>query len=130
VLYHCRRIWKGIGVPEFDIARGTLNVIYNQTLFIVGFYFSPLLALVVVLKMFITFYIRKVRYCPLAVPMDHMCSLYVMVTHSFLGRNSWRRRRHSEMLEPLCYTVHCVVCKALMLNVVGACIRSNGGTYW
>jgi len=57
---HCR-IWKGIGDPEFDIARGTLNIIYNQTLFIVGFYFSPLLALVIVLKMFVTFYIRKVR---------------------------------------------------------------------
>jgi len=54
-----KRMWKGIGIPEFDIARGTLNIIYNQTLFIVGFYFSPLLALVVVLKMFITFYIRK-----------------------------------------------------------------------
>jgi hypothetical protein len=53
------KIWKGIGDPEFDIARGTLNIIYNQTLFIVGFYFSPLLALVIVLKMFVTFYIRK-----------------------------------------------------------------------
>lgn len=54
-----KRIWKGIGIPEFDIARSTLNIIYNETLFIVGFYFSPLLALVVVLKMFVTFYIRK-----------------------------------------------------------------------
>ena len=81
-------MWKGIGIPEFDIARGTLNIIYNQTLFIVGFYFSPLLALVVVLKMFITFYIRKVRQSAVAVPMDHMCSLCVILTHSLLGRKS------------------------------------------
>lgn len=55
-----KRIWEKIGVPEFDIARSTLNIIYNQTLFFVGFYFSPLLALVITLKMFITFYIRKI----------------------------------------------------------------------
>jgi len=68
---HCRRIWEKIGVPEFDIARSTLNIIYNQTLFFVGFYFSPLLALVITLKMFITFYIRKVRCPPIAVSTDH-----------------------------------------------------------
>ncbi|XP_069692484.1 transmembrane channel-like protein 7 isoform X2 [Periplaneta americana] len=54
-----KSIWKKIGVPEFDIARNTLNLIYNQTLFFVGFYFSPLLAFIIILKMFITFYIKK-----------------------------------------------------------------------
>jgi hypothetical protein len=54
-------VWKKIGVPEFDIARNTLNIIYNQTLLFVGFYFSPLLAFIVILKMFITFYVKKVR---------------------------------------------------------------------
>jgi hypothetical protein len=57
-------VWKKIGVPEFDIARNTLNIIYNQTLFFVGLYFSPLLALIVILKMFITFYVKKVRSRP------------------------------------------------------------------
>ncbi|XP_033608829.1 transmembrane channel-like protein 5 isoform X2 [Cryptotermes secundus] len=52
-------MWKKIGGPEFDIARNTLNIIYNQTLFFVGLYFSPLLAFIVVLKMFITFYVKK-----------------------------------------------------------------------
>lgn len=56
----CRLMWKKIGGPEFDIARNTLNIIYNQTLFFVGLYFSPLLAFIVVLKMFITFYVKKV----------------------------------------------------------------------
>jgi hypothetical protein len=81
-------MWDGIGVPEFDIARNTLNIIYNQTLFLVGFYFSPLLALIVTLKMFLTFYIRKVRHPPAAVPMDYMCSLYVILTHVLLGQKS------------------------------------------
>ncbi|XP_067006643.2 transmembrane channel-like protein 5 isoform X1 [Anabrus simplex] len=53
-------LWKGIGVPEFDIARNTLNLIYNQTLFFVGFFFSPLLSFIIVIKMFITFYIKKI----------------------------------------------------------------------
>lgn len=52
-------MWKGIGCPEFDIARNTMNLIYNQTLFYVGLYFSPVLSLVIILKMFLTFYIKK-----------------------------------------------------------------------
>lgn len=54
-----KSMWKKIGAPEFDIARNTLNLIYNQMLFFVGFYFSPLLAFVIILKLFITFYIKK-----------------------------------------------------------------------
>jgi hypothetical protein len=57
----CRSVWKKIGPPKFDIARNTLNIIYNQTLFFVGFYFSPLLAFIIILKMFVTFYVKKVR---------------------------------------------------------------------
>ncbi|XP_039300812.1 transmembrane channel-like protein 5 [Nilaparvata lugens] len=45
---------------EFDIARNTLNLIYNQTLFWVGFYFSPPLSLVIVLKLFLSFHVKKV----------------------------------------------------------------------
>ena len=55
-----RSIWKKIGAPEFDIARNTLNLLYNQMLFFVGFYFSPLLAFIIVVKLFIIFYIKKV----------------------------------------------------------------------
>ncbi|KAJ9580188.1 hypothetical protein L9F63_004131, partial [Diploptera punctata] len=58
VLIH-KSVWKRIGAPEFDIARNTLNLIYNQVLFFIGFYFSPLLAFIVILKMFIMFYIKK-----------------------------------------------------------------------
>lgn len=48
-----------IGRPEFDIARSTLNLIYNQILFWMGFYFSPFISLIIVIKMIFTFYIKK-----------------------------------------------------------------------
>ncbi|KAH1026264.1 transmembrane channel-like protein 7 isoform X2 [Dendroctonus ponderosae] len=43
---------------EFDIAWNTMQIIYNQTLFWVGLVFSPLLAVVVVVKLFLIWYIR------------------------------------------------------------------------
>lgn len=54
-----RRVWAGIGEPQFDIAHNSLALIYSQTLFWVGFYFSPLLPLVIVLKMFCQFYLQR-----------------------------------------------------------------------
>ncbi|XP_032684333.1 transmembrane channel-like protein 5 isoform X2 [Odontomachus brunneus] len=54
-----KRFTTKIGRPEFDIARSTLNLIYNQTLFWMGFYFSPLMSLIIVIKLIITFYIKK-----------------------------------------------------------------------
>lgn len=51
--------WPKIGLPEFDISRGTLGLIFNQSLLWVGLLFSPLLAIMVVVKMLLTFYIKK-----------------------------------------------------------------------
>lgn len=59
-------LWKSISSPKFDIARNTMNLIYNQTLFWVAFYFSPMMSVVIVLKMMLTFYIKKfglVTFC-------------------------------------------------------------------
>ncbi|KAK5640704.1 hypothetical protein RI129_009251 [Pyrocoelia pectoralis] len=61
-----KNVWKGIGTPTFDIARYTLQLLYNQTLFWVGFYFSPLLAVVVVLKLWVSWYIYRtctLKFC-------------------------------------------------------------------
>lgn len=55
-----RHVWPTLSAPGFDISRNTLNLIHNQTLFWVGFFFSPLLPMVMVVKMFLTFYIKKV----------------------------------------------------------------------
>lgn len=51
--------WPSIGLPEFDISRGTLGLVFNQTLLWVGLLFSPMLATIVVIKLFLTFYIKK-----------------------------------------------------------------------
>ncbi|KAJ8959243.1 hypothetical protein NQ318_022506 [Aromia moschata] len=51
---------------HFDIARNTMQVIYNQTLLWVGLFFSPFLAVIVMLKLLVMWYVRKlvvVRFC-------------------------------------------------------------------
>lgn len=57
VLY--KRLSTKVGRSEFDIARNTLNLIYNQTLFWLGFYFSPLMSVMIVIKLIFTFYVKK-----------------------------------------------------------------------
>lgn len=64
--YKLSKITDNINLPKFNIAQNTLNLIYNQILLWAVFYFSPLLSIVVVIKMFLTFYIKKIglmRHC-------------------------------------------------------------------
>lgn len=80
-----RRCTKKIGRPEFDIARSTLNLIYNQVLFWIGFYFSPLMSLIIVIKLIVTFYVKtyelKKCYQPPSRPWQaaHMQTLFLAV---------------------------------------------------
>ncbi|XP_062420621.1 transmembrane channel-like protein 5 [Pungitius pungitius] len=54
------RLLPRLGVPEFDVARNVLEIIYAQTLAWIGIYFSPLLPAIQILKFFILFYLKKV----------------------------------------------------------------------
>lgn len=51
-------LWKTIGISEFNISRGCIGLIFNQTLLWIGIFFSPPLAAVIVLKMMVTFYLK------------------------------------------------------------------------
>ncbi|KYQ53102.1 Transmembrane channel-like protein 5 [Trachymyrmex zeteki] len=55
----CKRYLTKVGRPEFDIARSTLNLIYNQMLFWMGFYFSPSISIMIVIKLIFTFYVKR-----------------------------------------------------------------------
>ncbi|XP_043485882.1 transmembrane channel-like protein 1 [Polistes fuscatus] len=82
-------VWKGIGRTKFDIAHSTLNLIYNQMLFWLGCYFSPLLSLIIIIKMILTFYAKKhslLNYCePPSRPWRAAQTQTLFLALSFIG---------------------------------------------
>ncbi|XP_053327648.1 transmembrane channel-like protein 5 isoform X2 [Spea bombifrons] len=62
------RCCKKLGTPEFDIARNVLDLIYAQTLAWIGIFFSPLLPIIQILKLFIIFYVKRVSLMMNCIP--------------------------------------------------------------
>lgn len=88
--YHLySKLWTSLGPPKFDIAQNTLNLIYNQILFWVAFYFTPPLSIVIVMKMFLTFYIKKyglMKHCePPSEPWRAAQTQTLFLALAFLG---------------------------------------------
>lgn len=81
--------WKWVGRSEFDIARSTLNLIYNQTLFWLGFYFSPFMSVIIFIKMILIFYFKKYGlrkyYEPLSRPWRAAQTETLFLALAFLG---------------------------------------------
>ncbi|KAK0090411.1 hypothetical protein PV325_000693 [Microctonus aethiopoides] len=87
---HLKIHWcQSIGAPKFDIAQNTLNLIYNQILFWIAFYFSPPLSLIIVIKMILTFYIKKfglIMHCePPSIPWRAAQTQTLFLALAFLG---------------------------------------------
>lgn len=65
ITYHALRwaicvwIWPSLGLPEFNIAYGSLSLVFNQSLLWLGMWFVPLLTPIVAFKMLITFYLKE-----------------------------------------------------------------------
>lgn len=57
-----RFCWEKVGLPEFDISRGSLGLIFNQTLLWVGLLFSPPLVVMITIKMMFTFYLKVTAF--------------------------------------------------------------------
>lgn len=96
---------KKLGVPEFDIARNVLDLIYAQTLTWIGIFFSPLLPVIQMISLFIIFCVKKVSLMMNCQPprkvwrASQMNTIFVILLFfpsfvgvlSVLGFTVWRR---------------------------------------
>ncbi|XP_058971095.2 transmembrane channel-like protein 7 [Pocillopora verrucosa] len=60
LLYKHTSCFKKFGLPEFDIPKQVLQLVYGECLIWIGTFFSPLMPAMGVVKLFLVFYIEKV----------------------------------------------------------------------
>ncbi|XP_058815409.1 transmembrane channel-like protein 7 [Topomyia yanbarensis] len=54
-----RLYWRTVSLPEFCLTNNSLGLVYNQTLLWFGLLFSPLLCIIVTVKLIMIFYVKK-----------------------------------------------------------------------
>lgn len=59
LLYKYTKFFKKIGMPQFQISKNVLDLVYGQCLIWIGSFFSPLIPAMGVIKMVILFYVKK-----------------------------------------------------------------------
>lgn len=67
-----RWLWSTVGRPEFDIARGSLGLVFNQMLLWIGILYAPAMAALVAIKMALTFYVKETSLMYLCRPVTTM----------------------------------------------------------
>ncbi|KAM7152351.1 transmembrane channel-like protein 5 isoform 1-T5 [Macrochelys suwanniensis] len=96
---------KKLGVPEFDIARNVLDLIYTQTLAWIGIFFAPLMPAMQIISFFVIFYVKKVSLMRNCQPprkvwrASQMTTLFIFLLFfpsftgvlSVMGVTIWRR---------------------------------------
>lgn len=60
LLYKHTSFFKRFGLPEFDIPKQVLQLVYGECLIWIGTFYSPLMPAMGVIKLFFVFYIEKV----------------------------------------------------------------------
>ncbi|XP_041062802.1 transmembrane channel-like protein 5 [Carcharodon carcharias] len=82
-----------LGIPEFDIARNVLGLIYAQILAWIGLFFAPLIPAIQIIKFFIIFHVKKVSLIMNCQPprkawrASHMTTIFIFLLFfpGFLG---------------------------------------------
>jgi len=60
VLYMKCKCFRKIGMQQFNIPRNVLDLVYGQSLILIGTFFSPLISAMAVVKLVLLFYVKKV----------------------------------------------------------------------
>ena len=55
-------------MPNFNVALNTMNLIYSQSLAWFGIFYSPLLPVVQLIKLFLVFYLKKLTVLKFSSP--------------------------------------------------------------
>ncbi|VDI37913.1 Hypothetical predicted protein [Mytilus galloprovincialis] len=98
--------------PEFDIGRNTLDLIYSQALCWFGTFYSPLLSVMMIVKLFILFYVKVVSCLQNCRP----------------SSKAWRASRTHTIFLGFLFFFFLLTTVAVAVSIIT--IKTNVGTYY